>query len=267
MSFFTDASVRKAFRNNFKTPFELFRLLYLLRLLNIHCYTATTRNQIKNAKQGTNLLDLIPKPTLDKLIFKIDAIKLSKININEPLLYKHLSDGEHQLLHIMGTLHLMQSPDVLFLLDEPETHFNPEWRAKMINLIMQNNIDNHQHQDYFITSHSPFIISDCKPDNVFIFNKKEGVINITTAANRRLNTFGTSVNILTEEVFNKNESIGDYAIEKLNEIKNRTFNTLEEIQQAKEDARILGESVEKVLLFHKLLRLEDEIGNQQDHNK
>lgn len=258
LHFYADAAVRKAFRNIFKTPAELFRLLYLLRLLNMYGYTIAARDAIKNAPRGTNLSDLLPKPSADELVFKIDNILFKKTNTTEPVAYKQLSDGEHQLLHVIGTLMLMQESDVLFILDEPETHFNPEWRAKMISLIMQNNENNNNEQDYFITSHSPFIISDCKPNNVYIFNRQGNKMTVETAAQKRLNTFGASVNVLTEEVFNKNESIADYSLATLNEIKNRKFKNLAQIQQAKEDARILGNSVEKTLLFRKLLMLEDE---------
>lgn len=256
--FYADAAVRKAFRNIFKTPAELFRLLYLLRLLNMYGYTIAARDAIKKAPRGTNLSDLLPKPSADELVFKIDNILFKKTNTSEPVAYKQLSDGEHQLMHVMGTLMLMQESDVLFILDEPETHFNPEWRAKMISLIMQNNGNNNNEQDYFVTSHSPFIISDCKPNNVYIFNRQGNKMTVETAAQKRLNTFGASVNMLTEEVFNKNESIADYSLATLNEIKNRKFKNLVQIQQAKEDARILGDSVEKTLLFRKLLMLEDE---------
>jgi restriction system-associated AAA family ATPase len=259
MHFYADAVVRNAFRNIFKTAAELFRLLYLLRLLNMYCYTIAARSSIKNAPKGTNLSDLLPKPSADGIVFKIDNILFKKLNTIEPVAYKQLSDGEHQLLHVMGTLMLIQESDVLFILDEPETHFNPEWRAKMISLIMQNNGNNNNEQDYFITSHSPFIISDCKPNNVYIFNRQGTKMTVETAAKKRLNTFGASVNVLTEEVFNKNESIADYSLATLNEIKNRSFKSLSAIQKAKDDARILGDSVEKTLLFRKLLMLEDEL--------
>jgi restriction system-associated AAA family ATPase len=259
MSFYTDAAIRKAFRNVFKTPTELFRILYLLRLLNIYCYTIAARKAIKEAPNRTNLNDLIPKPSADELVFKIDGILFKKANTTEPVSYKQLSDGEHQLLHVIGTLMLMKENDTLFILDEPETHFNPEWRAKMISLIMNNNKMNESQQDYFITSHSPFIISDCQPENVYIFNRKNGKLKVETAAQKKINTFGTSVNILTEEVFNQNESQGEYSLQVLNEIKNRKFKKPEDIQKAKQDARVLGDSVEKTLLFRKLLMLEDEM--------
>jgi restriction system-associated AAA family ATPase len=259
MSFYVDEAVKKAFRNVFKTSYELFRILYLLRLMNIHSISPRSRDMIKNAQEEANLSDLIPRPELDKLVFKVQDIRFRKKNVKGSVLYKQLSDGEHQLLHIMGTLKIMKENDVLFLLDEPETHFNPEWRAKMIRLIMETNQDEALEQDHFITSHSPFIISDCKPTNVYLFHRKDSKLKVETAHDRRLNTFGTSVNILTEEVFNKNESQGEYAGKTIAELMNREYSSIEDINKAKEDARILGDSVEKTLLFRKLLMLEDEL--------
>lgn len=263
LGYYVDAAVKKAFRNVFKTAFELFRVLYLFRLMNIHSISPTARNRIKDAPQGANLSDWIPRPEMDKLVFKVHSICFRKKNVVKPVQYKQLSDGEHQLLHIMGTLKIMQENDVLFLLDEPETHFNPEWRAKMVRLMMETNQDEDLEQDHFITSHSPFIISDCKPTNVYLFHRKDGKLKVQTAHERRLNTFGTSVNILTEEVFNKNESQGEYAGIVIDELMNRKYKTLEDINKAKEDARMLGDSVEKTLLFRKLLMLEDELTQKQ----
>lgn len=259
LSYYVDAAVKKAFRHVFRTAYELFRLLYLLRLMNIHSISPTARNRMKNAPSDANLSDWIPRPELDKLVFKVQDIRFRKKNVTGSVRYKQLSDGEHQLLHIMGTLKIMKENDVLFLLDEPETHFNPEWRAKMIRLIMESNKDEDLEQDHFITSHSPFIISDCKPTNVYLFHRKDGKLKVQTAHERKLNTFGTSVNILTEEVFNKYESQGEYSGSTIEELMNREYITQEDIDTAKKDARILGDSVEKTLLFRKLLMREDEL--------
>ena len=62
-----------------------------------------------------------------------------------------------------------------------------------------------------------------------------------------------------EEIFKKEESIPHYSYEELKKIENREFNTLEEIQKAKEDARLLGESPEKVFLFRHLILEEEKL--------
>lgn len=268
LSFFVDIATKKAFRNIFKSAYELFRFFYLLRLMNLHCISPSARKKIKEAKQGFNLGDILPKPEQDKLVFKIQDICFRKLNVSNPVRYKHLSDGEHQLLHVLGTLRMISDNDALFLLDEPETHFNPEWRAKMIKLIMQTNRAFGVEQDHFITSHSPFIISDCKPTNVYLFYRKNGKLQpVQTAHDKKLNTYGTSVSILTEEIFNKQESQGEFSGLTIKKLMNRQYKTLESINKAKEDARILGDSVEKTLLFRKLLMLENDIKTKNKNSK
>lgn len=265
LSYFVDAGVEKAFKNIFKSSYELFRLLYLLRLMNIHSISPTARKKIKEAARGTNLSDIIPKPEQDQLVFKVQDIRFKKSKIKETIPYKNLSDGEHQLLHVMGTLKMLKESDVLFLLDEPETHFNPEWRARMVRYIMETNQEEHLEQDHFITSHSPFIISDCKPTNVYLFVKKDGILTlpIQTAHDKRINTFGTSTDILTDKIFGKNESQGEFSGKMIKDLLVKDFKTQNEIDEAKEKARMLGDSVEKTLLFRKLLMVEEELKNNQ----
>jgi hypothetical protein len=67
------------------------------------------------------------------------------------------------------------------------------------------------------------------------------------------------VNILTEEIFGKKESISKLSLEIIESIKGMPLNSIEEIIEAKEQARVLGESVEKVLLFRELIIKENEL--------
>lgn len=48
-----------------------------------------------------------------------------------------LSDGERQLLMVMGLLRIARGKRVLFLLDEPDTHLNPHWQLRYLRLIEQ----------------------------------------------------------------------------------------------------------------------------------
>src|SRR5258707_5516104 len=91
----------------------------------------------------------------------------TKQGVEKPMLLKELSDGEHQLLHSLGLCLLFRNTNSLFLLDEPETHFDPDWRASFITRLRQclpptANVG----QEMLITTHAPFLISDSKPDKV-----------------------------------------------------------------------------------------------------
>ena len=86
-----------------------------------------------------------------------------------------ISDGEHQLLHTIGLCLLYRHESVLFLLDEPETHLNPDWRASYIFTLRAaleaDESTSEVMREVLQTSHSPFIISDCRKENVLVFTK------------------------------------------------------------------------------------------------
>jgi len=251
------SELKRAFQRKFGSSILLYKDLFFLNLMNIYCQGVDTRKKIKNTGSlEDNLSYLVPVPSRDKLVFQIEKLKFRKSGEEEPIKYKNLSDGEHQLMHTLGSIMLLNLSGSLLLFDEPETHFNPEWRARLISLIneatKEKKEDSFRKQEIIITSHSPFIVSDCRRERVFVFEK--GI-----AKNPKIKTFGTSVNIITEEVFGKTESISDLSLEKIKEIKRAGLETLEQIQAAKEASRVLGESVEKVLLFRELIMRENEL--------
>lgn len=256
--FWVNKATKQAFQHYFKNPFTLYRQLYFLRLLNNHLLTTELRNRIKKAGLGINISDLLPKQEQKRLVFSVNDIAFLKKRSKEKIYYKLLSDGEHQLLQVLGTILLMDAPGTLFILDEPETHFNPEWRSRFVSLL--NNIisKKDREQDIILTTHSPFIVSDCQKNRVLIFSRdKKG--KVLPPVQPAINTFGTSMSILTEEVFGKKETISELSNSEVERIKGLPFNTLEEIQEAKNQSRKLGESVEKVLLFRELIIRENEL--------
>lgn len=251
-TYWVNEATKEAFRSYFRTAFELYRKLYFLNLLNINLFGRDLRNQIKNARSGVNLSDLLPKYENNKLLFHIGNLEFSKSDTNDKVYYRHLSDGEHQLMQVMGTIMLMDTEGTLFILDEPETHFNPEWRSKFVSLLNKCIEADRKVQEIILTTHSPFVVSDCQPENVFIFSRDDDG-KVKKPSRPKINTFGTSVNILTEEIFGKKESIGNMAMEHINKIIEEVDRGKISIQEAKEASRELGESVEKVLLFRKLI--------------
>jgi len=264
LSYKVDDEMRRAFENSFGSAIRLYSSLFFLNVMNIHCHPKETRDKIKNSGSlDDNLSYLIPVPPRERLVFIVEKVKFKKQGEKEPIKYKNLSDGEHQLMHVLGSIMLLNLSGSILLFDEPETHFNPEWRSQLITFINKaasekNKVDKFREQEIIISSHSPFIVSDCRRERVFVFEKGG------KATNPSINTFGTSVNILTEEIFKKTESISGQSMEKIEEIKKLPLTTPAEIETAKEASRVLGESVEKVLLFREFIIRENELkGNDK----
>jgi restriction system-associated AAA family ATPase len=256
--YWVNSATKQAFRDQFKTAYDLFRAFYFLELLNNQLIRSTTRELVSRVsiQDFENLSEELPRFDKNELIFRLHNIKLNKQN-GQSIEYRKLSDGEHQLLQVLGSLLLMDADGSLFLFDEPDTHFNPDWRSKLVQLI-NTSISKGRSQELLLTTHSPFIISDCKPENVFIFERHNNG-RAKKPRNPNFNTYGSAVSIITDQVFGKSETVSDMPLATIEQIKKRKLDTLEDIQQAKEAARILGNSPEKVLLFRELLMKEDEL--------
>ncbi|MGH1388350.1 restriction system-associated AAA family ATPase [Kordia sp.] len=270
LDYYVDKECRKAFKHHFRNDaFELFRTFQVLLNLNNYKTPKKIKKKVYNSKNIYINQDVIPLPYDDERIFRFKDVVLKMKNIDEIIYTRSLSDGEYQFIHSIGLCLLFRDTNSLFLLDEPETHFNPDWRSNFISTLRDclkqdysKGIDNRR--DLLITSHSPFIISDCQPENVIIFDKQKKKVVHKTAKEKGIRTFGTSVNIITEEIFGKKESISKLSLEVIKRIKEMPLDTSEDIIKAKEEARILGESVEKVLLFRELILKENEIKKNND---
>ena len=262
IDFLIDENTKKAFREHFDSAFELFRVFQLLYELNNFSIHEKTKEEVYKSK-GVYTDGKIPIPELsDKVFYFLDYMILKKIKgEDEPkeLLLREFSDGEHQFIHTIGISIMLKSKRTLLLLDEPETHFNPDWRAKYISVLEKCFKGDNQSPEILISSHSPFIVSDTKRNHVLILDKnKESIVNCKKA---EFNTFGASVNKITMEVFGKRETIGNVANKEI-------LNYKDESNESKDIGRLidkvdreLGESVEKILLLRALFIKESQLLN------
>jgi restriction system-associated AAA family ATPase len=255
LDYFVNNETKKAFKQNFKISFELYKSLELLDILNLHLTPESQRKNIRLAEKGVNISEQIPKPSPQKLVFRIEDIRLKRTQSKEPIYYKHISDGEHQFMHVVGTAMMIDSKGVLILLDEPETHFNPKWRSKLVSTL--NKIVKDRNQEFILTTHSPFIISDCQRHNIFVFERNRN----DKVKYRKLDiqTYGASSSELLSEVFEKEETISEMALDGLNDLRAKPIKTLDDIQDIKRSASEFGDSAEKLLLFNYLNKRKKEI--------
>ncbi|MES2780511.1 MAG: restriction system-associated AAA family ATPase [Bacteroidota bacterium] len=262
----TKDAFKKYFHNNSLECFQFFRLLYEL---NNHFVDEKTKVDVYRSKGVyTNGKLPIGSPSQDVFHFLDFYItkELKKTRETKDLLLRSFSDGEHQFIHTMGICLLLKDRRALLLLDEPETHFNPSWRAKFVKILnnsitVSNQIEHsngnynvHLLKDVLLTSHSPFIISDCLPDNVVLFEKDEK--GNTTAKkvselDNSFNTYGTSVELILDRLFNYRQSIGDLSFSEFAKI---DFES-KDIDFEKEKLRVLGESIEKDMVLARLNRI------------
>lgn len=256
LDFWVNDQTKEAFKFYFETPIKIFQAFQILLTLNL--YTISERLK-KDMYQSDSLYvnETIPTLPSDERIMRFKDFLIKKAGVEGNLLLKEFSDGEHQFLHSLGLCLLYKDTKSLFLLDEPDTHFNPDWRAKFISSLRgcienTSNVDEKTTREMLITTHSPFLISDSKSEYVFVFtnNKETGQVEVVRP---EYTTLGASINKITMMTFNKKETIGGYAEKQLNVIKNK-FEAGEPGQGLIDEVNeLLGDSVEKVLFVKKVL--------------
>lgn len=72
-----------------------------------------------------------------------------------------LSDGERQLLMVLGLIRVSRGKEALFLLDEPDTHLNPAWQLNYLELIADwtGVAADRDKCQIILTSHNPLTIA------------------------------------------------------------------------------------------------------------
>jgi len=260
LDFWVNEETKKAFRANFEDdPLMLFQAFQVLLTLNLYSVSDALKTDLYRSTSHY-ASETVPTLASDQRIMRFKFVRFSKQGVAQPMMLKELSDGEHQLLHSLGLCLLFRNTNSLFLLDEPETHFNPDWRSNFITRLRQCFSGTDDTHEMLVTTHTPFLISDSKPDKVLVFvkDKTSGAVSIS---HPDYNTLGTSINKITMNTFGKRETIGGHAQALLEALRARFEQGAED-----KDALIaeihqqLGDSVEKVLLIKAILD-SDQQGN------
>jgi predicted ATPase len=91
--------------------------------------------------------------------------------------FRELSEGEQQLLTVLGLLRFTAEDESLFLLDEPDTHLNPRWCVDYLNYLKSFVGHNSAGQDsshIVLTTHNPLAIAELVKEQVQILYRDAG---------------------------------------------------------------------------------------------
>lgn len=86
--------------------------------------------------------------------------------------YRDLSEGEQQLLLVLGLLKFTARDEALFLLDEPDTHLNPAWSTQYLTFL-DRFIRGRDSCHIVISTHDPLVFAGLTRDQVRIFRRDE----------------------------------------------------------------------------------------------
>ncbi len=153
--------------------------------------------KIRNNDSGANCID------------KIMEIKISQ-----------MSEGHRAFLDLIAktvsAIYSINPGDSLVLLiDEPDRSLHPELSRRFLDTLLENiNRCRDRKVQLVLTSHSPFIVTDVLPENVYAIESKEGFRKIR----HNQDTFATNIYYLLMDSFMLENTFGEYSYKQLKRI-------------------------------------------------
>ncbi len=147
---------------------------------------------------NTNFFKYLESTYISDLIQEV-RVRVRKIDKQGDVTFKEMSEGEQQLLTVLGLLKFTKSEESLFLLDEPDTHLNPIWQQEYLHLLKKVAGQDNSSQ-IILTSHNPLIINSLEKEEIKVF--KMGIDNNVYVDTPKHDPAGMGVDaILTSDMF------------------------------------------------------------------
>lgn len=141
-------------------------------------------------------------------------IFVRKEGVENSIAFGELSEGEQQVLLILGLLRFMNEKESLFLLDEPETHLNPNWRYNFLEMI-ESEVGRPEKSHLIIATHDPLLIGGLTKKQVQVFSIRKSDKSISVKP-PEVDPMGMGVDgILTSELFGLNTTLDSLTQQKL----------------------------------------------------
>jgi ABC-type multidrug transport system ATPase subunit len=126
---------------------------------------------LKKVAQGLgakNFFKMLESTLLSDLLSSVH-IKV-RLKNGEIVSFSELSEGEQQLLTVLGLLEFTVEEDSLFLLDEPDTHLNPAWAAKY-HSFLKRFIPDKRFCHILMVTHHPLAIAELNKEQIQVLRK------------------------------------------------------------------------------------------------
>ncbi len=115
---------------------------------------------------------------ISDLIYEV-RIRVKARNVDGSLTFRELSEGEQQLLMVLGLLRFTKEDESLFLLDEPDTHLNPAWSLQYLDFLKKF-AATEKNCHVIVATHDPLVIAGLKRNQVQIMQMEEETGEIFT---------------------------------------------------------------------------------------
>lgn len=161
------------YRDKGETEAQLAAFLRDINALKLFASAYTTSPEMFAALEAVDISDL----------FRDLHVWVKRVNdASGDVSFADLSDGERQLLMVLGLIRISSGKRALFLLDEPDTHLNPIWQHAYLTLIRDwaGAAADPSKCHIILTSHNPLTIAALKKEEVRVmFTDDTGKVTVS----------------------------------------------------------------------------------------
>ena len=138
------------------------------------------------------------------------------------LSFPKMSEGYEAFLDIIAKScdaynQISKEDNLILILDEPDQALHPELARNFLYQLLYS-LNNYEHKgtiQIVMSSHSPFIVTDILPDNVYLLDRQG---NLQTKVEKVKNTFATNIYYLLMNSFMMDNTFGEYSYRKIEDI-------------------------------------------------
>lgn len=181
------------------------------RKISIDCKDVIDRNVLKLLSVYD---DIYKQKDIEGNINTIDKI----LQIFPP----EMSEGQRAFVDIMSKAVLAvneadKGDNIVLLIDEPDRAIHPELARNFIDILLKNlNECQERTIQVVLTSHSPFIVTDILPENVYAITREES--DGKSIIKQKQDTFATNIYYLLMDTFMLESTFGKYSYDKIKDV-------------------------------------------------
>ena len=194
--------LKQKIREGYRSTDQEHYYFFLPDLKSLHAFAS----EYQNARTFFLALESIDFSELIydlKIQVRVQATQTKEVAIT----FHELSEGEQQLLMVLGLMRFTKSHQSLVLLDEPDTHLNPHWSVDYLKLLTNtmsektSESEEQQTSQILMSTHDPLVIASLLKEQIYLL-KRDWQTGICKWEQPSVNPRGLGfTGILTSEMF------------------------------------------------------------------
>lgn len=132
---------------------------------------------VSSIEEPKNLQKIISEINkLDWFEAKQEGLEVTVTQGESNVKCSEMSEGQRQLIKILGMLGICKTEDCLVLMDEPDAYMNPRWKYE-IKETMDNSLRDAINTQAIVATHDPLVINGVPKEFIRIFTHNENLVS------------------------------------------------------------------------------------------